>query len=91
MHMGNSCFGIGLVDIEDVGRTTVRVDYKKIDQSSGPLLEMLKDNRILTLPIHGHVQISDRAILAKDFVQVILIDGLGQFFNDDLKARHSQN
>lgn len=64
MHMGNSCFGIGLVDIEDVGRTTVRVE----------------------LPIHGHVQISDRAILAKDFVQVILIDGLGQFFNDDLST-----
>lgn len=38
------------------------------------------------LAVHGKVEVSDAAILAKDLSKVVLIDILGQLFHHDLGA-----
>lgn len=40
--------------------------------------------QLLTLPVDGKIKIVNLAVLAKDFVQVVLIDVLGQAFDDNL-------
>lgn len=40
----------------------------------------------IELTIHGQVEVSDVAILAKDFSKVVLVDILSQLLHDDLGA-----
>jgi len=37
-----------------------------------------------TVSVHWHIQISDLAIVAEDLAEVLLVDILGEFLNDDL-------
>lgn len=39
-----------------------------------------------TLAAHGQVEIADCAILAKDLVQMVLVDRLGQLLDNDLSS-----
>jgi len=34
--------------------------------------------------VHWHIQISDLAIVAEDLAEMLLVDVLGEFLNDDL-------
>lgn len=59
-------------------------------RSFGVLLVYVEDVRCtavrVELSVHWEIEISDGAVMTKDFAQVILIDVLGQLLDDNLGA-----
>lgn len=80
MHVGDCCFSIGLILVEDVCCSAVRHDYGKISGCQVLLTQLL------TLPVYWHVNFTDYSIDAKDFAQVVFIDIFGKLFHHNLRA-----
>lgn len=74
MHRSNGGISIGLVDIENIGSSTIGADYvfrisKRYKKKEGDVKR--------TLAAHRQIKVADGAVLTKDLVQMILIDCLG--------------
>ena len=83
--MGYGRFGIGFVDIEDVGCSSVGSNCEGpcplVGEASLPSLEgkrHLKGKRKRhTLPIHGQVKVANGSIMTKYLSEMVLMDILG--------------
>lgn len=75
--MGNGGFCVDFVGVEDVCCSAVMsncdVSNRNISRAGWH-----------TVSVHWHIQISDLAIVAEDLAEMLLVDVLGEFLNDDL-------
>lgn len=80
VHVCYSCFGVGGVFVEDVGCAAVGHDcHWSVKHQSTTVTS-------LTLLVHGHVDLFQWAINAKDLLQVFIVDILGELLHHNLCA-----
>jgi hypothetical protein len=88
MHVSDGGLGFGFGEVEDVGCAAVHAGCCTLvsatywewwaEMSAGAC------GSRLTLSVDGEIQVVNLAVLAKDFVQVVLVDILGQALDDNL-------